>query len=68
MASVRTLTDLSVVDPWKEVSGESTLWGDDSREMLPAVKLLFENQLHDELAAYLHARSLRPPAQPTRVS
>ncbi len=45
MASVKTLPALSVVDPWKEVRDESTLWGDDSRATLPAVKLLLENQL-----------------------
>ncbi len=64
MASVKALTDLSVVDLWKEVKDEASLWGDVSRETLRAVKGLLENRMHDELASYLNAEHyLRSPTR-----
>jgi transposase-like protein len=56
MASrTKLLTDLTVADLWQEVKEPARLWGDLSLEMQRTVKLLLQNRLHDEVAAYLHA-------------
>jgi putative transposase len=58
MASrTKRLTDLTVADLWKEVKDPEHLWGDLTREMQRTVKLLLQNWMHDELAAYLRAPS-----------
>jgi transposase-like protein len=56
MASrTKLLTDLTVADLWKEVKDPARLWGDLTAEMQRTVKLLLQNRLHDEVAAYLQA-------------
>lgn len=55
MASVKTLTDLTLRDLWREVKDPATLWGDISHETVRTVKNLLENRMHDELADYLRA-------------
>lgn len=56
MASrTKLLTELSVVDLWKEVKDPERVWGDLTVEMRRTVKLLLQNRLHDELTAYLQA-------------
>jgi transposase-like protein len=56
MASrTKLLTELSVADLWKTVKDPEQIWGDLSIEMKRTVKLLLQNRLHDELAAYLRA-------------
>jgi len=55
MASVPALTDLTVVDLWREVKDPATLWGDVSQHTLHTVKRLLENRMHDEVAHYLKA-------------
>lgn len=56
MASrTKLLTELSVVDLWKEVKDPERIWGDLTLEMKRTVKLLLQNRLHDELTTYLQA-------------
>lgn len=57
MASrTKLLTELSVVDLWKEVKDPEQVWGDLTVEMKRTVKLLLHNRLHDELTGYLQAQ------------
>lgn len=56
MASrTKLLTELSVVDLWREVKDPEHLWGDLTIEMKRTLKLLLQNRLQDELTTYLQA-------------
>lgn len=55
MARTKALTELNLADLWKEVKDPATLWGDLTPQGQRTLKLLLENRMHDEIAAYLHA-------------
>jgi putative transposase len=55
MARTKALTELTLADLWKEVKDPATLWGDLTPQALHTLKVLLENRMHDEIAAYLHA-------------